>query len=73
MQRTRTLILKLSSPDMTPHELEQLAEQLNSMVDWQLAGERDEGIQDFIIQASRDTVSWRSSPLRRQLDQVMLE
>ena len=53
----RCLRIHLTSPDddIMPEELHKLSELLNSMEDWQLAGERDEDVKDFIIDATYDT------------------
>lgn len=53
----RVLRIHLNSPndDISPEELANICEVLNNMEDWQLTGEREEDVTNFIISATYDT------------------
>ncbi len=52
----RKLVIHLSSPDhdINSEELDKLTEVLNTMEDWQLAGERLDDVGNFVITALKE-------------------
>ena len=55
MKRELSILLTSPNGDITPQELALIADQLNCMEDWQLTGEREEDVQNFVINAQYST------------------